>query len=238
MDDAKIPKQEILPASPASRLSALPLPAELPEIIRRAGPAAAYAFEEFFAGRIRNRYTRAAYLHAVRRFMSWAQGRCGSIEQVTPGLIGVYFDEHQGAAPTRKLHLSAIRSFFDVLVNRHVVVLNPAASVRGERHEVVEGKTPEISRDQARKLLASIATDTLVGRRDVALIATLIYTAARAGAVAGLRMNHLQWDGKQYTPTCSSISTASTANCKPATARSFARQLAAPACSPTGRCAI
>ncbi|HVX13844.1 MAG TPA: tyrosine-type recombinase/integrase [Pirellulales bacterium] len=168
-------------------------------MIRRAGPAAAYAFDEFFAGRIRNRYTRAAYLHAVRRFMAWIEGRCGSIEQITPGLIGAYFDEHSGAAPTRKLHLSAIRAFFDVLVNRHVVVLNPAASVRGERHQVIEGKTPEITRDQARQLLAWIPTDTPVGRRDAAVVATLIYTAARAGAVAGLRMKHLQWDGKQYT---------------------------------------
>lgn len=198
MDDAKAPNQEILPASQLGRVIS-PVSADLPEIICRAGPAAAFAWDEFFAGRIRNRYTRAAYLHAVRRFMTWIEVQGASIEQVTPGLIGAYFDEHPGAAPTCKLHLSAIRAFFDVLVNRHVIVLNPAASVRGERHQVVEGKTPEITRDQARQLLASIATDTPVGRRDAALIATLIYTAARGGAVAGLRLKHLQWDGKQYT---------------------------------------
>ncbi|HVX13078.1 MAG TPA: tyrosine-type recombinase/integrase [Pirellulales bacterium] len=200
MDDSKIPKQEILPPSPAGMLPSSPGAAGVPDIIRFAGPDAAQAFDEFFAARIRNRYTRAAYLHAVRRFMAWAVRRCNSIEDITPGMIGNYFDEHPGAVPTRKLHLSAIRSFFDVLVKHGVVKkVNPAASVRGERYEVKEGKTPEISRDQARKLLASILTDTAVGRRDAALIATLIYTAARAGAVAGLRMKHLQWDGKQYT---------------------------------------
>ena len=44
------------------------------------------------------------------------------------------------------------------LTLRHVVALNPALSVRGERYEVVEGKTPAISPEQARTLLASIDT--------------------------------------------------------------------------------
>ena len=42
--------------------------AELPELIRDAGGAARFAFEEFIHGQIRNPYTRKAYLHAVRRF--------------------------------------------------------------------------------------------------------------------------------------------------------------------------
>lgn len=169
-----------------------------PPLILDAGPAARFAWDEFFSAQIRNRHTRAAYLHAVRRFLAWAEGRAGSIEQITPGLIGAYFDQHTGATPTRKLHLAAIRAFFDVLVNRHVVVLNPAATVRGERYSVIEGKTPEITRDQARTLLASIAVTEPVGRRDRAMIATLIYTAARAGAVATLRIKDFQWDGTQY----------------------------------------
>jgi hypothetical protein len=49
-----------------------------------------------------------------------------------------------------------LRHFFDGLVTRHVILLNPALSVRGERYAVVEGKTPEITVAHARKLLASI----------------------------------------------------------------------------------
>lgn len=79
------------------------------------------------------------------------------------------------------------------------MILNPAATVRGERYAVVEGKTPEISPEQARMLLAAIDTRTPVGLRDRALIATLIYTAARAGAVAGLRLKDLVHDGSQYS---------------------------------------
>jgi len=93
-----------------------------------------------------------------------------------------------------------------------VVVLNPAASVRGVKDETVEGKTPEITLEQARTLLASIQvarvvddgqggtveTLLLVGLRDRAILATLKFTACRAGAVAKLRLGDFQHDGAQY----------------------------------------
>ena len=83
--------------------------------------------------------------------------------------------------------------------SRLIGILNPAATVRGERYQAVEGKTPEITRDQARILLASIDTLRPVGRRDKAVIASLIYTATRAGAVASLRIRDFTSDGTQYS---------------------------------------
>ena len=71
-----------------------------------------------------------------------------------------YLDEQAWSSPTKNLHLSAIRHFFDLAVMRHAVLINPAKSVRGERHRAVEGKTPETSIDQARRLLASISDAT------------------------------------------------------------------------------
>ena len=93
-------------------------------------------------------------------------------------------------------------------------MLNPASSVRGIKDEVIEGKTPEISIEQARTLLASIRLSRqvktkqggtvevplLVGLRDRAILATLAYTACRAGAVAKLRLQDFQHDGMQYVP--------------------------------------
>lgn len=172
--------------------------AHLPRLIADAGPAAAFAWDEFFSGSIRNRHTRIAYLRAVRQFLTWVEQREIPLDRVTPGLVGRYFDEQPGGLPTKKLRLAALRAFFDVLVNRHVLILNPAATVRGERYETVEGKTPEITRDQARILLASIDVTRPVGLRDRAIVATLIYTAARAGAVATLKLKDFVWDGTQY----------------------------------------
>jgi site-specific recombinase XerD len=77
-------------------------------------------------------------------------------------------------------------------------MLNPAASVRTERYQVIEGKTPEISIEQARRLLKSINTSHVVGLRDRAIIAMLIYTAARVGAVAKLQRQNFYESGDQF----------------------------------------
>jgi site-specific recombinase XerD len=114
-------------------------------------------------------------------------------------MVGQYLDELPLSAPSKKLHLSAIRSFLDILVQRHVIVLNPALSVRAPRYSVLEGKTPEITVEQCRQLLASISIVTLMDYRDRAIIAMLIYTAARVGAVAKLRLKDLSHDGIQYS---------------------------------------
>ncbi len=170
----------------------------LPSLITDLGPAASFVWEEFFSGQLSNRHTRLAYLRAVRRFVAWLEPKDVPLPEVTPGMVGQYFDQHPGSIPSKKLDLAALRSWFDALVNRHVVFLNPAATVRGERYSATEGLTPEITTEQARKLLDSIETTTLPGLRDKCIIAVLIFTAARAGAVAGLRRKHLIHDGSQY----------------------------------------
>ena len=169
-----------------------------PAMLIPLGPGVRFAWDEFFYAQVRNPHTRKAYQHAVKRFLAWMDENERDLRNVDPGLVGSYFDQHPGSVPTKKVDLAALRAFFNVLVNRHVLLLNPAATVRGERYQVVEGKTPEISAAQARQLLAAIDNSTVVGLRDRAIIATLIFTAARAGAVARLRIRDLRDDGTQY----------------------------------------
>jgi integrase/recombinase XerD len=187
----------LIASSPALPTAARPS-RQIPAIVTSEGPAAEIAWDEFFTGQIRNPHTRAAYRRAVTRFLEWLSGKGVALPQVTPGMVGAYMDGLPGSIPSRKLHLAALRSFFDTLCVRHVVVLNPAASVRGERYQAVEGATPEITPDEVRRLLASIPTNTLSGLRDRAVIATLVYTAARAGAVAKLRLKDLVDERSQH----------------------------------------
>jgi len=171
----------------------------VPRMVAECGPAGAYAWNEFFLGQLRNPHTRATYKLAVMRFLGWLEAQAVALQQVTAGHVGAYFNQHNGSPATKNVHLAALRSFFDVLTVRHVLVLNPAHSVRGEKHVDVEGKTPEITTEQARTLLESIGTETTADLRDAAVIATLIYTAARVGAVAKLKLKHLIYDGSQYS---------------------------------------
>lgn len=188
---------EIIPMSGRSAAPALEASA-LPVLVERAGPAGRFAWEEFFYAEHHNPHTQKAYMAAVKRFLAWCEGQGLELLTITPGLVGQYLVGLGGSAAKRNLHLAALRGFFDQLVQRHVVILNPAASVRGVKDTVMEGKTPEITIDQARMLLASIDTGNVVGLRDRAILATLAYTACRGGAVGKLRLQDFQSDGSQY----------------------------------------
>ncbi len=127
-------KQRWLPATKSPRnLAGREAPEVLPWV-SQAGAAACFAFEKFFHGQIRNPHTRKAYLNALRVFSDWCQAQGIELVQVMPGHVGRYLDALDVAVPTRKVHLSALRRFFDELVMRHVVILNPALSVRSERY--------------------------------------------------------------------------------------------------------
>ncbi len=169
-----------------------------PRLVEEAGGNARFAWKELFSAELRNPHTRRAYLHAVRQFLDWCESHRLELRQITPGWLGTYYDELHSSIPTKKQHLSALRCFFDRLVLRHAVPLNPASSVRGERYQLAEGKTPEITVDQERALLKSIRPRGVEGLRDKAIVATLIYTAARIGAVAGLTVGSFAQDGGQW----------------------------------------
>jgi integrase/recombinase XerD len=170
----------------------------LPVLVEHAGPAARFAWDEFFYAEHHDPHTQKAYMAAVKPFLSWCEGQGVELPGVTPGLVGQYLVGLGGSAAKRDLHLSALRGFYDRLVNRHVVLLNPAASVRGVKKQMIEGKTPEITEEQARTLLASVDTGHIVGLRDRAILATLAHTACRVGAVAKLRLGDFQNERTQF----------------------------------------
>jgi integrase/recombinase XerD len=169
-----------------------------PSLILDAGDSARFAWEEFLFGCIRNPHTRRSYERTSRHFLRWCDKRNLPLRQIAPADVGHYLDSLPAAIASKKVYLAALRQMFDLLVTRHAVGLNPAASVRTERHQVIEGKTPEISVAQARLLLSSINTSHVVGLRDRAIIATMIYTAARVGAVANLKRYDFYDAGDQF----------------------------------------
>lgn len=186
--------------------------AALPALVERAGGAARYAWEEFFEGEHHNPHTQRAYLRAVRRFLAWCEREGVELNGVTPGRVSKYLSGLGGSPAKWNQNLAALRGFFDKLVLRHVVAINPAASVRGVKEQVIEGKTPEITVEQVKVLLGSIgltrevkvkgkepveAAD-VIGLRDRAILMTMACTGCRAGAVARLRLQDFQHDGEQY----------------------------------------
>ena len=101
----------------------------VPPLIVDAGPAAVENVLEFFAARIANRRTRAAYGRAVGQFLAWCAARGLVLTAVSPLHVAAYIRTHPGSAPTVKQHLAALRMLGDWLVVSQVL---PAP--RGDRH--------------------------------------------------------------------------------------------------------
>ncbi len=155
---------------------------------------------EFFTAHLRNQNTRKAYARATATFAAWCSGQgITELGQVRPVHVAAYIEglQEKIAAPSVKLQLAAIRMLFNWLVVSQVIPTNPAHAVRGPKHVVKKGKTPVLSAEEARELIDSIDTDSLIGLRDRALVGLMVYTFARVGAVIKMRGDDVYVQGRR-----------------------------------------
>jgi integrase/recombinase XerD len=167
----------------------------VPAMIQRSDARTLQRFLHFFCASIRNVNTRAAYSTAVQKFFDWCeQHGVHELETVRKLHVSAYIEQltHDQAAPTVKQNLSALRSMFEYV---RMPLDNPAEGVRGPKHSCQTGRTPVITAEQARRLLDSIDTSTVVGLRDKALIAIMIYTFGRVSAVVGMELQDYYLEG-------------------------------------------
>jgi len=195
------PTRQLTVPKPSRAVAAAAAAIVVPGIVADAGEHATRRFLEFFAATIRNKNTRAAYQHAVGRFFAWCDHhRIGQLADIEPLHVAAYIEALGGnfEKPTVKQHLAAIRMLFDWLVTGQAVATNPAHAVRGPKHVVKTGKTTVLDAEQARKLLDSIDTWTVVGLRDRALISVMTFAFARIGAVVAMRVEDYYPKGKRW----------------------------------------
>jgi site-specific recombinase XerD len=181
------------------RVSGGTLLAQAPALIQALGGKACRRYFEFFTANIRNRNTREAYHRALADFFAWCDDRRLSLIDIEPFVVAAYI-EYLGTVyskPTVKQHLAAIRMCFDWLVVGQILPMNPASSVRGPSYSTKRGKTPVLTAEDARRLLDSIDTTTVIGLRDRALIALMVYSFARVSAVVGMRVEDYYQNGKR-----------------------------------------
>ena len=102
----------------------------VPAIVADAGDLAARRHLEFFGVTIRNRNTRAAYLHAASRFFAWCEHHhLGQLADIEPLHVAAYIESlgESFEKPTVKQHLAAIRMLFDLAGHRSGRRIEPGA---------------------------------------------------------------------------------------------------------------
>jgi site-specific recombinase XerD len=96
-----------------------------------------------------------------------------------------------GAATIRR-KLSALSSLFDHLCNCNAVLHNPVSGVSRPTEGANEGKTPAVSDPQAAALLVAPSFDTLLGKRDRAILSVFLYHGLRCEELCRLNVGDIE----------------------------------------------
>ena len=150
---------------------------------------------EWFAN-IDNKSTRRAYENALQDFMRFTGIRePGEFRIVTRSHVIAWRDDLVGRAlsgMTIRHRLAALSSLFEHLCESNAVTHNPVKGVKRPPVESYEGKTPALGDHQARALLEAPDGISLKGKRDRAILATLLYHALRREELCKLTAKDLQ----------------------------------------------
>ena len=137
---------------------------------------------EWFAN-IDNKSTRRAYENALQDFMRFTGIRApAEFRIVNRSHVIAWRDDlvrRTLSGMTIRHRLAALSSLFEHLCESNAVRHNPVKGVKRPPVESYEGKTPALGDHQARALLEAPDGVSLKGKRDRAILATLVYHALR-----------------------------------------------------------
>lgn len=150
---------------------------------------------EWFAN-IQNEKTRRAYQNDVKEFSRFIGLQTTlDMRQVSRAHLIAWrkrLESRELASATIRRKLSALSSLFEYLCEQNAVTHNPVDGVKRPTAESYEGSTPALSDAQARRLLDAPDTETLKGKRDSAVLATLLYHGVRREELCNLKVKDLQ----------------------------------------------
>ncbi len=153
---------------------------------------------EWYAN-LTNPRTRRAYRSDLTDFLRFAGIReVKGFRRVTRAHVVAWRLSMEGrglAAATICRRLAALSALCEHLRDERVIESNPTRGVKRPKGGSREGKTPAIGDEQARALLDVPPADTLQGKRDRAVLATLLYHGLRRAEVCGLRVGDLRERG-------------------------------------------
>jgi integrase/recombinase XerD len=146
---------------------------------------------EWFAN-LGNKATRRAYENALKDFMNFTGiQNPEEFRIVTRAHIIAWRDDllsRSLSSMSIRHRLAALSSLFEYLCEKNTVTHNPVKGVKRPAVESYEGKTPAIGDHQARELLDAPDGSSLKGKRDRAILATLLYHALRRDELCKLKV--------------------------------------------------
>ncbi|MEM8950689.1 MAG: tyrosine-type recombinase/integrase [Pseudomonadota bacterium] len=150
---------------------------------------------EWFAN-LTNPNTRRAYRQDVRDFAGFVGLReLEDLRRVTRAHVLAWrhrLEESDLAGSTIRRKLAALSTLFAYLADLNAIEGNPVSGVKRPVSRIQEGASPALSPEQARRLLDAPDPETLIGKRDRAMLATLLFHGLRRAELCALKVNDRQ----------------------------------------------
>jgi integrase/recombinase XerC len=141
-----------------------------------------------------SRRTVEGYARMLWRFLN----SVGSPDRVTPAHVlawahGIGLSGREPSSATVGARIACLSSYFRFLIRMQLATANPCDAL--ERPRTVQTPARGLSADQVRSLLA-VVPDTVVGRRDRALLLLFVLTGRRRAEVLGLTAGDISVEGE------------------------------------------
>jgi len=179
---------------------------EPPMVLMRSGQRAVKLYNDYLHLSIRSDDSRQTYRSAISLFFRFCDDNdIAELVDIEPIHVRAYLDHRTkelGRVASARTHYSAIKGFFQYLVEKDFIASNSAASVAYSFVDARKGKTPVISAEDVRRLLLSIPDDPNdedcpakhTDLRDRALIGLMAYTFVRIGGALSANVGDFRYD--------------------------------------------
>ncbi|MBN1983017.1 MAG: tyrosine-type recombinase/integrase [Chitinivibrionales bacterium] len=187
MDDIHVTAQRLFIDSEASRLK-----------------RAETAFLSWLTKYCRTKGSRASYLSDLDLFGTYLKSMGMTVFTVHWKAVEEYMEaliQQNLSASTRAKKLTVIKGLIRTLAMADLFPTIEAEKILSIELPKVpsDRRTPGLNRQEARLLLDAPSPDSLIGIRDRALLAVMLYTGAKRSAICSIRVGHLFCEsGKNY----------------------------------------
>lgn len=146
-----------------------------------------------------NESTKERRMHHIKRFYDFLGSRSVlGMKAMSAQTISDYLISLSGLSPVDISHnLTTLRNYFRFLHRKEYCVRDWASSVPTIRRPKALRLPTLWEEDEIKKILSSIDRGSPVGKRNYAIILTVVQLGLRISDVAGLRLDSLNWERKE-----------------------------------------
>lgn len=135
--------------------------------------------------------SRRIYASSLRTFLHWLFESKREVDRATMAAYHRFLDEHYKKTTAKRMWSVVYRTLQEMVEDK-VLGEHPAHGIRGFKAQGNYTKHIALTKEQAQALLHAVPEETKKGKRDRALLLTLLYTGLRRSECASLTRGQLR----------------------------------------------